>query len=70
MEVQYVYNEEGKKTYIMLPVELWDEISHETKLETDKKMVFKPSKYKGVYESPKLKLDEEIKSLRDEWIRV
>ena len=36
----------------------------------EKKEVFSPSEYSGVYKNLRVNLEEEIKNLRKEWVRV
>jgi hypothetical protein len=72
MRVQYVYDARGKKKGVIIPIELWNKkgfkIEEVEKME--KEEVFNPSKYRGIYKNPRVDLEEEIRNLRDEWVRV
>ena len=67
MKVEYVYNEKGEKTGIILPIELWDKVSPLIEKKREERVI-DLSKYKGIYKNMK-NLDIEIKKLREEWIR-
>lgn len=70
MEVQYVYDEEGKRTSVIVPIGLWNKISHlavkTDKAETD----WDPTKYRGMYKNLQIDVKKECKALRDEWTRM
>lgn len=72
MGIQYVYDVRGKKTGVIIPIELWEEKGF--KIEETEKMkkeeVFDPSKYRGIYKDLRVDLEEEIRNLRAEWVRV
>jgi hypothetical protein len=72
MGVQYVYDVRGKKTGVIIPIELWNE--EEFNLEEVEKMekeeVFNPSNYRGIYKHLRVDLEEEMRNFRDEWVRV
>ena len=72
MGVQYVYDVRGKKTGVIIPLELWNEKGF--KIEEVEKMekgeVFNPSKYRGIYKNLRVDFEEEIRNLREEWVRV
>jgi hypothetical protein len=68
MKVQYIYNEEGERENVIIPYREWEKIR--SVLEEKKEANFDPDKYKGIYKDLKLNLEEEIKSLRDEWNRL
>ena len=69
MQVQYVYDETGKKTGVIVPLALWEDVSRH-KTPSKKKSAFDPSKFRGIYRNPKINLDKELKGLRQEWERV
>lgn len=68
MGVQYVYNERGKKTGVIVPIDLWEEMGFP--IEKTKERVFLPSRYRGFYKGLKVNLEEEIRNLREEWVRA
>jgi hypothetical protein len=72
MGVQYVYDVRGKKTGVIIPIELWNEegLKIEEVEKMEKEEVFKPSRYRGIYKNLRVDLEEEIRNLREEWVRV
>ncbi len=70
MEVQYIYDEEGKQTGVIVPIELWNKISNLEKLAREEKSEWDPSKYRGMYRNLNVDVTKESKSLRDEWTRT
>lgn len=70
MEVQYIYDEEGRQTGVIVPIELWNRISSQEKLAREGKSEWDPSKYRGMYKNLKIDVTKESKSLRDEWTRT
>jgi hypothetical protein len=70
MEVQYIYDEEGRQTGVIVPIELWNKISNLEKLAREEKGEWEPSKYRGMYKNLKVDVSKESKSLRDEWTRT
>jgi len=69
MRVQYVYDMRGKKTGVIIPIELWNEKWFKME-DMEKKEVFNPSKYRGMYKNLRVDLEEDIRNLRTEWVRV
>jgi hypothetical protein len=70
MEVQYIYDEEGRQTGVIVPIELWNKISNLEKSAREEKGEWEPSKYRGMYKNLKVDVTKESKSLRDEWTRT
>lgn len=70
MEVQYVYDEEGRQTGVIVPIGLWNRISHMAVNVQAEKNDWNPSKYRGMYKNLKIDVKEESKALRDEWTRM
>lgn len=69
MGVQYIYDTEGRKTGVIVPIDLWDSLS--TGKPANKQIgVPNPGKYRGIYRNLKADLKAEIRSLRDEWNRL
>jgi hypothetical protein len=69
MEVQYVYDEEGRRTGVLVPITLWNKISH-LAVARDEKTDWDPTKYRGMYKNLKVDVVKESKTLRDEWARM
>jgi hypothetical protein len=70
MEVQYVYDEEGRQTGVIVPIGLWNKISHMAVNVQAERTDWIPSKYRGMYKDLKIDVKEESKALRDEWTRM
>ena len=70
MEVQYIYNEEGRQTGVIVPINLWNKMSHLVGLDQKGKTDWDPSKYRGMYKDLKVDVKKESDALRDEWTRV
>ena len=71
MEVQYVYDEKGRKRGVIIPTELWNEVKGKMAVEEGKKKeIFTPSEFRGIYKDLKIDLREAAKSLREEWKRT
>jgi hypothetical protein len=69
MEVQYVYDEEGRRTGVIVPIGLWNKISHLAEVQ-EEKAGWDPTKYRGMYKNLKVDVKKESTSLRDEWTRM
>lgn len=70
MSIRYVYDSKGRKTDVIVPIEIWNKDKSRIskgKKETKKNLIL--SKYKGIYKDLNIELDKEIKNLRDEWVR-
>ncbi len=70
MEVQYIYDEEGRQTGVIVPIELWNRIGNLEKSACKDRGDWDPSKYRGMYKNLNVDVAEESKSLRDEWTRT
>jgi hypothetical protein len=70
MEVQYVYDEEGRRTGVIVPIDLWNRISHLAEAVKESKAEWDPSKYRGMYKNLKVDVKAESTALRDEWTRI
>jgi hypothetical protein len=71
MGVQYIYDAEGRKTGVIVSIDLWDAMSAgKSANKQDEVGSPDPRKYRGVYRDLKVDLKAEIRSLRDEWDRI
>ncbi|WP_342771261.1 MULTISPECIES: hypothetical protein [unclassified Methanoculleus] len=69
MGVQYICDAEGRKTGVIVPIDLWDSLNAEKP--ADKRVgVPDPEKYRGIYRDLNIDLKAEIRNLRDEWNRI
>ncbi len=66
MGVQHIYDADGRKTGVIVPVDLWDCAERAGEEEIG---VSDPRKYRGVYRDRDVDLQDEIRKLRDEWNR-
>lgn len=69
MQVQYIYDEAGRKTGVIIPIALWQEISRK-KRGMKKKQPFDPSEYRGIYRGLAVDFEKVLGKLRQEWERV
>ena len=69
MDVEYIYNREGRRTGVIVPIDLWDKISHLAGRIQEDKSIWDPSEYNGMYKDLKVDVRKESKALRDEWTR-
>jgi hypothetical protein len=70
MEVQYIYDEGGRQTGVIVPINLWNKISHLPGRSQEGKTDWDPSKYGGMYRDLLVDVKKESAVLRDEWTRV
>jgi len=70
MEVQYIYDEEGRQTGVIVPINLWNKMSHLVELDQKGKTDWDLSKYRGMYKDLKVDVKKESAALRDEWTRL
>jgi hypothetical protein len=68
--VQYVYDKDGKKTAVIIPIDAWTEISSIAEKLGKETAQWDPSKYKGMYKDLKIDVKKESNALRDEWTRI
>ena len=69
MGVQYICDAEGRKTGVIVPIDLWNSLTAEKTV--DKRVgVLDPGKYRGIYRGLNVDLKAEIRNLRDEWNRI
>lgn len=69
MQVQYVYDENGKKTGVIIPIAIWETVSRQKEAKKPK-AAFDPSKFRGLYRSLAINPEKELNSLRQEWERM
>jgi hypothetical protein len=71
VRVQYVYDENGRRTGVIIPTELWNEVKSKIEIggKVKKGEVVNPSEYKGIYKDLGADLEKEARSLRGEWTR-
>lgn len=69
MGVQYVYDADGRKTGVIVPINLWNTLN--AGKSADRRIgIPNPRKYRGIYRDLKADLKAEIRDLRDEWNRL
>ena len=70
MEVQYIFDEEGRRTGVIVPIDLWSKMSRLAERTQEGKNDWDPSKYRGMYKNLKVDVTKESRALRDEWTRI
>jgi hypothetical protein len=70
MDDQYVYDEVGRQTAVIVPINLWSKMSRLAKEGHKDKSDWDPSKYMGMYKDLKIDVKKESAALRDEWTRA
>ena len=65
MKIEYIYDENGKKKSVVVPIEIWEEMIKKQD-ETLRKRDIK--KYRGILKITGI--DDKIKKLREEWDRT
>lgn len=71
--VEYVYDSKGKKTGVIIPLELWEKNKSKFKKIEDLNedtTSFHPSDFRGIYSNMKFNLEEEARKMREEWVRI
>ena len=59
MDVQYVYGEDGRQTGVIVPIHLWNKISHLVGGSPEGKSDWDPSKYRGMYRDLEIDVKKE-----------
>jgi len=67
MQIQYIYDENGTKTGVIVPIALWQKLLQKNGHKKDR---FDPSKFRGLYRDIPLDLESTIQNLRTEWEQV
>ena len=70
MDVKDVYDEDGRQTGVIVPIRLWNKISHLVGGRAEGKSDWDPSKYRGMYRDLKIDVKKESAALRDECTRA
>ena len=65
----YVYDEDGRRTGVIVPIGLWNRISQLVE-DRNEDADWDPSKYRGMYKDLRIDVKKESKALRDEWTRL
>jgi len=69
MQIQYIYDETGKKTGVIVPIALWQDLSP-AKRRPKKKSPFNPARFRGIFRDLPVDFEKELRILRKEWERV
>jgi hypothetical protein len=69
MKMQYIYDEKGRQTGVIVPINLWNKISNLVDQNQEGKTDWDPSKYRGMYKDLLVDVEKECDVLRDEWIK-
>lgn len=72
-EIRYVYDQNGNRTDVIIPISVWSEdIEEMIRGKIRKKKEFDPADYIGIihYSGTPEDLDQEIRHMREEWDRI
>ncbi|KAF5041329.1 MAG: hypothetical protein KO254_13150 [Methanoculleus marisnigri] len=69
MGVQYICDADGRKTDVIVPIDLWESLTAE-KPADEPIAVAEPARYRGIYRDRDLDLETEAQNLRNEWNRT
>lgn len=69
MGVQYICDADGRKTDVIVPIDLWESLTAE-KPADETIGVAEPARYRGIYRDRDLDLETEARNLRNEWNRT
>jgi hypothetical protein len=58
--VKYVYDSKGKKTGVIISIDVWEKTKSKI-IAIENKKEFHPLKFRGIYSNMKIDLDEEAK---------
>jgi len=64
-QIQYIYDENGTKTGVIVPIALWQKLSQKKRAQK-KNDLFEPSKFRGIYRGITLDLESTLQNLRKE----
>ena len=70
MQVQYVYDEQGRKTAVIVPISIWQKVTVPDSTTCAQEGGMDPDRYRGIYRGLKINFEEEIKKMRSEWERT
>lgn len=65
--LKYIYDENGNKEFVIVPIEEWEEIKKNEKQNASKK--FNPNHFAGAWKDMKIDWEQETKNMRNEWER-
>ena len=63
MLIEYIYDQNGQATHVVVPVSVWDNLKQHLE------KPFNPSDYHGFISHLNLDIEQEIQTLRSEWNR-
>ncbi len=75
MVVNYIYNEDGRAEYAIIPIYMWNMLEPQVSKialpqpEIQGKKTFNPLKYKGILRDLRFDIEEELLKMRNEWTR-
>jgi hypothetical protein len=69
MQIQYVYDEHGRKTAVIVPISMWRKVNIPGTTTSPQGEGVNPDLYRGIYRDLKINIEEEIKKMRAEWDR-
>ncbi len=73
MQIQYLYDIDGKAKFVVIPVELWEKLKNNIKLDDfsaeeygDEKKV-DISQFYGILKHKNIDVEKEVQTMRQEW---
>jgi len=66
VNIEYIYDEKGRKKSVIVPLEIWEELMKKRNAIKKKRDV---KKYRGIVKATE-DIEKEIEELRDEWERI
>jgi hypothetical protein len=75
MMVKYVHNKQGIPEAVIIPIHLWRSLephlpSAKKKIASNNALPFEPTQYFGLIAGGGFNVEEELKTMRDEWNRT
>ncbi|MDN7025688.1 hypothetical protein FGU65_12475 [Methanoculleus sp. FWC-SCC1] len=68
MGVQYIYDTEGNRTGVIVPIDIWENL---VAGRADTPVgIPDPARYRGIYKDLPVNLESETRDLRNEWNRI
>ena len=65
MNIEYIYDEKGRKKSVIVPIEMWEELMKKKNPVNKNRDV---KKYRGIIKAKNI--EKEIEELRNEWERI
>ncbi len=72
MKLNYIYNRIGNIEYVVVPFNIWNELSvyaetFEKKITQQSSPKFKPSEFRGMLSHHNFNIENELQNMREQW---